>query len=285
LEPKRCPRERGRGSPNCTESARPGHRVAASLSRPARAALYSANSRARRRMLEASHPMDTLSIPTVTGIDVVLRVAGVGGRSYAFVIDWHIRVLLALGWMFAAVLFLRPSASATSAGGTWIVVGVPAALLYSLYHPVLEIVMRGRTPGKRIAGVRIVSRDGGTPSAAQLLVRNLFRLIDSLPFAYCVGLASAMLTRPSVRIGDIAAGTLLVYDDDRDAALDDAPMRGVARLGIERASLAAELAARWQDLRPDIRVALARRLLATLGAATGDASEPELHAKLESLLR
>ncbi|MFO7287738.1 MAG: RDD family protein [Gammaproteobacteria bacterium] len=229
--------------------------------------------------------MDTLRIPTVTGIDVELRVAGVGGRSYAFVIDWHIRALLALGWMFAAVLFLRPSANATSSGGTWVVLGVPAALLYSLYHPVLEIAMRGRTPGKRIAGVRIVSRDGATPSAAQILVRNLFRPIDSLPFAYCVGLATAMLTRPSVRIGDIAAGTLLVYDEDRGAALDDAaPLRGVERLGLERASLAAELAARWRDLRPDIRVALARRLLANVGTPTGDASELELREKLESLL-
>src|SRR5690606_2939401 len=158
-------------------------------------------------------------------------------------IDWHLRALLALGWVVAAVLLYRRPGSPLPTDGTaaYLIVGAPAALLYSLYHPVLEIAMRGRTPGKRIAGVRIVRGDGGVPSAVQLLVRNLFRLIDSLPFMYCVGLAATMLTRQSVRIGDIAAGTLLVYDDESDAALDDAvPPRGAELLELERASLAGE---------------------------------------------
>ena len=50
--------------------------------------------------------------------------------------------------------------------------------------------MRGRTPGKRMAGVRIVARDGGAPSVGALLVRNVFRLIDSLPLLYGVGLVA-----------------------------------------------------------------------------------------------
>jgi len=231
--------------------------------------------------------MDILRIPTVTGVDIELSIAGTGGRSYAFVIDWHIRALLALGWVFAAVLLFRQPGGPLASGGAsaYLLVGAPAALLYSLYHPVLEIAMRGRTPGKRIAGVRIVRRDGGIPSAVQLLVRNLFRLIDSLPFMYCVGLVATMLTRQSVRIGDIAAGTLLVYDEESDSALDDAVSRGVGRLGLERASLAGELVARWRDLRPAVRVALARRLLADVGNPPGDADEPELRTMLEDLAR
>src|SRR5690606_14256322 len=136
----------------------------------------------------------TLKIPSVTGIDVELRIAGPGGRSYAFVIDWHIRVLAALAWMILAALGYFgsinaiPSLQASQADFVLIVV-LPAAALYFLCHPVLEVLMRGRTPGQRIAGVRIVKRDGGVPGIGPLLVRNLFRLVDSLPVFYVVGLA------------------------------------------------------------------------------------------------
>src|SRR2546421_10292875 len=72
--------------------------------------------------------------------------------------------------------------------------------------------MRGSTPGKRMAGVRIVARDGGGPSAGALLTRNVFRLVDSLPLFYGVGLITVVLTRDNLRIGDMAAGTLLVFE-------------------------------------------------------------------------
>jgi len=210
----------------------------------------------------------TLRIPTVTGIDVELRIAGPGGRSYAFIIDWHIRALIAVAWLFAgsfaylASTGLIPSMEPTQAGFT-LFVAMPSIAIYFLYHPVLEVVMRGRTPGKRIAGVRIVKRDGGVPSTGALLVRNLFRIIDSLPAVYCVGLAATMTTKHSVRIGDIAAGTLLVYDEqDRTRAFTELSSGGVGRLGLERAGLVRDLLGRWEELDPAVRSNLARRLLA-----------------------
>src|SRR5690606_31687326 len=54
----------------------------------------------------------TLKIPSVTGIDVELRIAGPGGRSYAFVIDWHIRVLVALAWIIASAFVYFGSVNA-----------------------------------------------------------------------------------------------------------------------------------------------------------------------------
>src|ERR1700674_2373215 len=77
----------------------------------------------------------------------------------------------------------------------------------------MEVAMHGRTPGKRMAGVMLVNRSGGTPGTAALLIRNVFRLIDSLPAFYVVGLISCFFTANRVRIGDMAAGTLLVVDD------------------------------------------------------------------------
>lgn len=232
-----------------------------------------------------------LKIPSVTGVDVALRLAGPGGRSYAFIVDWHIRVLLAGAWFFAASFAYigsgGPAGFVPSQSGFAYIVAAPGLALYFLYHPVLEVAMRGRTPGKRIAGVRIVRRDGGMPGAGALLIRNLFRPLDSLPLLYCIGLATTMATRHAVRIGDIAAGTLLVYDDPaRKTAFENLSSGGVERLGLGRAELARDLLGRWNELKPDVRASLAQRLLSSVGAGTEpEHDEAALRAELEALLR
>ena len=157
-----------------------------------------------------------LIIESPTGVDVHMRVAGPGARCLAYLTDWLIRVVLALSWYGAAATIYAgaPSLAPHAADAGWLagVIG-PALAIYVLYHWVLEAGTRGSTPGKRMSGVRIAARDGSAPSAGALLVRNVFRLIDSLPLAYGVGLLAVMLTEEHVRIGDLAAGTLLVYED------------------------------------------------------------------------
>lgn len=145
-----------------------------------------------------------------TGTAPELRIAGLGGRSYAFLVDWHIRVLAGLAWYAASAWTLYEDFTVLEPDSTfWLVVAAPAAAVYLLYHPVLEIV-RGGTPGKRIAGVRIVALDGQTPSVAALAIRNALRPIDSLVF-YAVGVTCVLISRQAVRLGDIAAGTVLIY--------------------------------------------------------------------------
>jgi uncharacterized membrane protein SpoIIM required for sporulation/uncharacterized RDD family membrane protein YckC len=173
-----------------------------------------------------------LVIDAATGVDVHIRIAGPGARSLAYVIDWHIRVVLALSWfVVAAMTYNRaPSLLPHAADASWVAaVAAPAAGIYFLYHWVLELSMRGSTPGKRMAGIRISAPEGGTPATGALLVRNVFRLIDSLPVAYGVGLLAVMLTRNQVRIGDLAAGTLLVYDAVVPLSPEDPGPRGAER--------------------------------------------------------
>jgi uncharacterized RDD family membrane protein YckC len=152
-------------------------------------------------------------IRSVTGVDFTLPIAGVGGRSFAFVIDLHIRAIGALTWFLVVQVIVAASSSDTAPTTTMLWASVPAGAIYFLYHPIIELIMGGRTPGKRIAGVRVVMRDGSPPGAGPILVRNVFRLVDSLPFAYAVGLIACFVSELQVRIGDMAAGTLLIYDD------------------------------------------------------------------------
>lgn len=225
-----------------------------------------------------------LRIASVTGVDLELRIAGPGGRSYAFVIDWHIRVLTAIAW-FVAVYFVSLAFDTSGSSGFLYAMLVPSIAIYALYHPLLEVLLKGRTPGKRIAGVRLVKRDGGIPGVGALIIRNVFRLVDSLPFAYCIGLIMVMATREAVRIGDIAAGTVLVYDDARRTEMPSGLSgSAVERLGLQQVEIVRELLARWRELKPEVRARLAQQLLERLGMPAPDADEQQLRLRLEELL-
>jgi hypothetical protein len=113
-----------------------------------------------------------------------------------------------------------------------------------------------------MAGVQIVNREGGAPGVGALLARNVFRLIDSFPVAYAVGLVTTMLTRNHVRIGDLAAGTLLVYVHSNAALAHYADERPFERqLDATTAEVVSELLQRWETLDPEARDRIARALL------------------------
>ena len=214
---------------------------------------------------------DRLNIPSVTGTDLTFEVAGPGGRSYAFIIDWHIRLLVALAYFLAASLSYTGTVSwldeiDNSFTGYFYFVSLPALIIYFFYHPVLEVLMDGRTPGKRIAGVRVVTADGQSPGVGAHLIRNIFRIVDSLPFAYAIGIITTLLTKNNVRFGDLAAGTLLIYDHaDEKAALKEVEAVSGTDVGLERAELVQELIERWNSLDSPTRFNLGRKLLAQLG--------------------
>lgn len=238
----------------------------------------------------------TITLQSITGVDVELRIAGPGSRSYAFVIDWHIRLLLALAWLIVGLLLstgrlLFVDGGMPRGSGFYFTVVAPAALIYFLYHPVLEIAMHGRTPGKRIAGLRLVSRTGDIPSPGALLVRNVFRILDSMPFAYLVGLVCVVFTEQHVRIGDLAADTLLVWDTEQsDKSFGSlSAATGPGGLSPQTADLAQELLDRWNALGAATRSNLARSLIARIDPSiqaqelSGE-SDRELRARLAAML-
>ncbi len=220
---------------------------------------------------------ENLRITSAEGLELDLPIAGLGARSYAFIIDWHVRALLALAWVLFVLVVLSQGAIFWQGNWTqffdslkdvsgflWWIFVLPPSLIYVLYHPVLEILMHGRTPGKRMAGVRIIAVDGHEAGLGTLLIRNIFRLLDSLPGFYGLGMLVVLLTARQVRIGDLAAGTVLVYEqaaepDDLAIAADP------AGLSLHQAETIRELLDRWRGLDRPVRIALAQRLLEGLG--------------------
>jgi len=213
-----------------------------------------------------------LELESATGAVVLVDIAGLGGRGLAYLIDWHIKLLLALSWFVAAMfvvtggLSFEAFTSDSSRQALIYSAAIPAGAIFVLYHPLLELLMRGRTPGKRMAGVRILTTEGRAPSAGALLIRNIFRVVDSLPVNYLIGMLVILFQRQSVRIGDIAAGTVLVYEpeirseDIRELTLDDE-----GRLDTRQRELVLELLERWPQLNRMARSRMAQELLGGFG--------------------
>ncbi|WP_347986108.1 RDD family protein [Methylomonas sp. AM2-LC] len=242
---------------------------------------------------------DFLDIQSAESLDYRLEIAGMGARAHAFIIDWHIRILLAITW-FALVnliffklnlneIFKEPNASIASFAT--LVLLLPPTIIYFLYHPVIEMIMAGRTPGKRMTGVRLVDLQGHSPSVGALLLRNVFRLIDGLPGIYCIGLISVAVTRHHVRIGDLAAGLVLVYDNSV-ASKTMQQMSSLALnspLSLDDQSLLLDMLARWRDLSREKRIDYAERFLTRIGQPLPAPAKPANYEKalkhqLDSLL-
>lgn len=99
--------------------------------------------------------------------------------------------------------------------GIWLMLDLFVTTSYFLFF---ETLFRGRTPGKRITHLRVVSDGGSVLSWRQSLLRNLLRMVDSLPAGYLVGVV-AMLISPRVqRLGDVVAGTIVIRERDDDSS-------------------------------------------------------------------
>jgi len=212
---------------------------------------------------------DTLSIQSTDNIAVSLPIAGVGSRSYAFIIDWHIRLILAIAWFFLVVL-INSLADLTSFTAMWKMDNTPLAVyislgpalfIYFFYHPVLETWLK-QTPGKRIAKIKIVTLNGGTPSISAMLTRNLFRLLDAAPTFYMLGFSVAMFSKQQVRIGDMAAKTLLIHHESIESdLLDNLIDDQEDGMSLANRELLHDLLERWPELKMTMRVSLASHFL------------------------
>ena len=157
-----------------------------------------------------------ISIPSATGVNAHIVLAGPGARSFAFLIDWLIRSGLSMVYLLVAALLIFGNLDFeidADRETLWYLAGaMPATAIYFLYHLILEPLMSGRTPGKRLTGVRVLTPEGLVPTTGALLTRNVFRIIDSMPLLYVVGLLFVFFSKRHLRLGDLAAGTVIAME-------------------------------------------------------------------------
>jgi len=159
-------------------------------------------------------PSDRFVVETPENIRFGYDVADIGSRFLAILIDSLIQGVLYILLTIAAAF----TASRLTAVALPTVVNDILAILFVLtlfliqfgYFLFLEIVMAGQTPGKRLFNLRVVKDNGYPLSPLDSIVRNIVRIIDFFPFAYGIGLITMFLNRRAKRLGDFAAGTIVV---------------------------------------------------------------------------
>ncbi|MCD1638978.1 RDD family protein [Stutzerimonas frequens] len=206
-----------------------------------------------------------LRVETPEGVDLLLRPAGLVPRALAFAVDLAIRgaILLAL---FISLGLLGKFG-----------MGLGALLLFLVqwwYMVLFEVLNQGRTPGKHWLGLRVVHDDGTPVGWASSLTRNLLRFVDLLPFGYFLGALSCLGHPAFKRLGDIAAGTLVVYQEkpaERPALAPAEPVAPPVGLSLDEQRALISFAERQASLSPDRRRELAAILAEPLATTAEDA--------------
>jgi uncharacterized RDD family membrane protein YckC len=146
-------------------------------------------------------------IATPEGVELELVLAGLASRFIAEIVDATL-ILLIVGAMIAVA-----AVAGGTAGLVILSVAVGGLMLISvLYHVAFEVLAAGRTPGKRANGLRVVMDGGGPVGVRASAVRNLIRLLEGPPLFYVPAVVSILATRRNQRLGDLAAGTLVVRE-------------------------------------------------------------------------
>ncbi len=184
-------------------------------------------------------------IPTPEGIELNLRLAGPVARALAWAVDLLLRVAV------FGVLGIPLAMLGKVGGGIYLILWFG---LEWLYPTLFEVYFGGATPGKRALALMVLHSDGTPVGLPASLTRNLLRAVDFLPFLYGFGLLAMVLSRDFQRLGDIAAGTVVVYrelDLQHGAIPQAVPLQPARPLSAAEQRTLLDLAARSQVLTPE----------------------------------
>lgn len=150
-----------------------------------------------------------VSVETPEQIDIKFQQAGIGSRFYAALIDTVLLTLISLVGYYVNRRFISELGDIV---GNWLgaLGGIIVFALFWGYYMVFEVTTNGQSIGKRVLGLRVIKEGGYPIGFADAAIRNLVRIVDFLPFFYGVGLLCMAINRNWQRLGDLAAGTLVI---------------------------------------------------------------------------
>jgi uncharacterized RDD family membrane protein YckC len=206
---------------------------------------------------------DRISVVTPEGITLELTLAGVGSRFTALLLDWAVRIALLVAMVIVTGVWGDDAPGPTAVGAVlW------TFLVVFAYDVLFETLASGRTPGKRWTGLRVVMAGGGPVGFLASTIRNLLRIIDFLPVWYGVGIVAVLASRRNQRLGDMAAGTLVVRERRvvapapavREAPAADTSHWDVSAVTMDEVATVRRFLDRRPQLTPEARARLAAEL-------------------------
>jgi uncharacterized RDD family membrane protein YckC len=232
------------------------------------------------------HGPDEVRIETPEQIDLALEPAGLGSRFVALFLDLLIQVgvlvvLVILGAFLLALIGFQATEGWVQ--GVLLALLLAAVFLFQFgYDIYFEVRHNGQTPGKRVAGIRVMREGGGPIDFRSSCIRNLLRPVDLLPVFYLLGALVAALNRRRQRLGDLAAGTMVIRE--RNVEMPDDLAETIGQFASDEFSFGPEHVAacepgdrhvlrsyfaRYDQLEPKARAKLACRLARAFCSKTG----------------
>jgi uncharacterized RDD family membrane protein YckC len=210
---------------------------------------------------------------TPEAVTITVDVAGLGSRMIAWLVDSLIQAAIVLP------IVIGVGAGELSSSVELVVLYAVIFLIVWAYYPLFEFFGQGRTPGKRVQRLRVLRTDGQPAGGAAILVRNLIRIVDvfALPF---LAVISMLVTARAQRLGDLAAGTMVVREARLSApeALPlpdraDLPTLDVSGLSEREYDVIRSFLSRRSTLDPSARQRLAAQLVSSIRGRVGSAPE------------
>jgi len=239
---------------------------------------------------------DQISIDTPELVSIDMPLAGLGSRFIALLVDYIIWTVALILLVIIAAL-LSPAISAFNKLSAQWAEAIVIFLIFLFnwgYFTLFEAFWNGRTPGKKVAKIRVIQRSGRSIGLFESMARNFIRYIDQIPFFYAVGVITMFVNKQHQRLGDLAAGTLVVRDREPETALWgesssrtftaqlfasaaipephhalSLPALGIARLSSADLEVLESFFSRRLDMSLETRALLAQRIAAAIQAKSG----------------
>lgn len=158
---------------------------------------------------------ENVGIKTPEFVSLQFQLAGLGSRTAAFIIDQLLLIIVDILIIVAFFLFMYGTADIM----LWEMNSLPLAITIILmflinwgYFFAFEFFSGGKTIGKKMIGIRVIQDNGHSVTLLSSFIRNLLRIIDSLPANYFLGLMMIFFHSKHKRIGDLVAGTIVVHE-------------------------------------------------------------------------
>jgi len=249
---------------------------------------------------------DHLNIKTPEYVSIQFQLAGLGSRAAAFIIDQILLMVLNI-LIFVVLYFVMDGLSSMTffLMESSLPIAITIIILFIVnwgYFFAFEFFYGGRTIGKKLVGIRVIQENGHSITLLSSFIRNLIRLIDSLPTAYFIGIIMIFFHSKHKRLGDLVAGTIVVHErkvkrkkklspiekeiENRGLAKDDLMLDEwtLKSMGIKEWKLVSTYTSRFHQVSLEERNLLTKQIAEILLPKIGMEVEGKLATEIENTL-
>ncbi|MFD2043709.1 RDD family protein [Ornithinibacillus salinisoli] len=245
---------------------------------------------------------EQVDIKTPEYVSLQFKLAGLGSRATAMIVDQFILTVLNIVAILLAIFITSSEMFYVMESGWLVAITIIGLFVVNWgYFFVSEYFFGGKTIGKNMIGIRVIQENGHSLTLLSAIIRNLLRIIDMLPTSYFLGIVLIFFHSKHKRLGDMAAGTIVVHErkakkqrkskiekviERRGLTVDSFKIEGwaVHNLGEKEWNLLKTYSQKILDLRDypkrELTTEVASILLPKVGLAVGNQTEEELENML-----